>query len=114
MSVFIYLTSILLFLIGLYCIVVKENLLKIVIGIKVMGYGICLFFVMLGYKTGAQPPIISESAGVSSYVDPLVQALIPAVMVISLAAIGLMLATCIRLYEKYGTLNISKIKELKG
>jgi multicomponent Na+:H+ antiporter subunit C len=114
MSIFVYVSAILLFLIGLYCVTVKENLLKIVIGIKVMGYGVCLFFMMLSYKSNAAAPVIAEKARVVAYTDPLIQALVPAIMIISLAAIGLMLATCIRLYEKYGTFDISKIKELKG
>jgi len=114
MSSLIYGMSIVLFLTGLYCVVVKENLLKTVIGIKLMGYGVCLFFVMLGYKAGSRAPIITEKGSVATFSDPLIQALIPAIMVISLAAIGLMLATCIRLYEKYGTFDISKIKELRG
>ncbi|MEW6040176.1 MAG: NADH-quinone oxidoreductase subunit K [Elusimicrobiota bacterium] len=114
LSVFVYIAAILLFLIGLYCIMVKENLLKIIIGIKIMGYGICLFFVLLGYKSDASAPVITEGMKSNQFVDPLVQALIPAIMIIGLAAIGLMLATCIRLYEKYGTFDISKIKELKG
>ncbi|MEW6556762.1 MAG: sodium:proton antiporter [Elusimicrobiota bacterium] len=109
----IYLSSILLFLIGLYCIVSKENLLKVVIGIKIMGYGVCLFFILLGWETDAQAPIIVEGTQ-KIFVDPLPQALIPAIMIISLAATILMLATCVRLYEKYGTFDISKIKELKG
>ena len=113
MSIIIYLSSILLFLIGLYCVISKENLLKIVIGVKIIGYGICLFFVLLGWKKDASAPLIVEGTQ-RVFVDPLPQALIPAIMVISLAAVILMLATCIRLYEKYGTFDISKIKELKG
>ena len=114
MSIALYLSSIMLFLIGLYCVVVKQNMLKIVIGIKIMGYGVCLFFILLGFKTGSQAPIITANTQKVSYVDPLPQALVPAVMIISLAAIGLMVATCIRLYRKYGTFDISRIKELKG
>ncbi|MBI5573626.1 MAG: NADH-quinone oxidoreductase subunit K [Elusimicrobia bacterium] len=113
MSILIYLFSILLFLIGLYCIVSKENLLKIVIGIKIMGYGVSLFFILLGWRRDSSAPIIIKDMA-QNFVDPLPQALIPAIMVISLAATILMLATCVRLYEKYGTFDISKIKELKG
>jgi multisubunit Na+/H+ antiporter MnhC subunit len=85
-----------------------------------MGYGVCLFFVMLGYKAKAHAPVVILDAvkhapeKAVEYVDPLIQALIPAIMFINLAAIGLMLATCIRLYEKYWIFDISKIKDLKG
>lgn len=109
MSIIIYISSIVLFLIGLYCVVSKENLLKIVIGIKIMGYGVSLFFILLGWKANSHAPIIIEGK-TRVFSDPLPQALIPAIMVISVAAVILMLATCVRLYEKYGTFDISKIK----
>ncbi|HAM37997.1 MAG TPA: cation:proton antiporter [Elusimicrobia bacterium] len=112
MGTLIYISSFLLFLIGLYCVVVKDNLIKIIIGIKIMGYGVCLFYIMISYKSDAIAPIIIK--GVKNYTDPLPQALIPAIMAASFAAMILMLATSIRLFEKHKTLDMSKIKELKG
>jgi multisubunit Na+/H+ antiporter MnhC subunit len=113
-SILIYLSSALLFLIGLYGIICKEHMLKIIIGVKIMGYGICLFFIFLAFRHGGSPPIVPEGGEVRQYVDPLPQALIPAIMVIGLAATALMLATAVRLYEKYGTFDVSKIKRLRG
>lgn len=112
MSSFIYVSSIILFLIGLYCVVVKNNLLKIIIGIKIMGYGVCLFYIMISYKYDASVPIVMN--GARNYTDPLPQTLIPVIMAASLAAMIFMLATGIRLFEKHGTFDVSKIKELKG
>jgi multicomponent Na+:H+ antiporter subunit C len=114
-----------LFMIGLYCAVVKKNMVKIVIGIMVMEYAVNLFLIMLGYRTGGVAPIIdrtsldSETGQVaaqflSKAVDPLPQALVLTAIVISLGSLALMISICIRTYEKYGTFDITEIRRLKG
>lgn len=118
-----YALCFLLFMIGLYCAVVKKNMVKIVIGIMVMEYAVNLFLIMLGYRTGGEAPIIDhghlESAStfakfVSSSVDPLPQALVLTAIVISLGSLALMISICIRTYEKYGTFDITEIRRLRG
>ena len=47
-------------------------------------------------------------------VDPLPQALVLTAIVIGLATTALLVAIAMRIYEKYGTFDITKIKELKG
>ena len=119
----LYALCFLLFIIGLYCAVVKKNMVKIVIGIMVMEYAVNLFLIMLGYRTGGEAPIIDkghlESASglagfVSSSVDPLPQALVLTAIVISLGSLALMISICIRTYEKYGTFDITEIRRLRG
>jgi multicomponent Na+:H+ antiporter subunit C len=112
-------------MIGLYCAVVKKNMVKIVIGIMVMEYAVNLFLIMLGYRTDGQAPIvaredIADASGkltdvfVNSCVDPLPQALVLTAIVISLGSLALMISICIRTYEKYGTFDITQIRRLKG
>ena len=120
-----YALCFLLFMTGLYCAVVKKNMVKIVIGIMVMEYAVNLFLIMLGYRAGGVAPIVSRSdlasaAGkvnslfVSSSVDPLPQALVLTAIVISLGSLALMISICIRTYEKYGTFDITEIRRLRG
>jgi multicomponent Na+:H+ antiporter subunit C len=120
-----YALCFLLFMIGLYCAVVKKNMVKIVIGIMVMEYAVNLFLIMLGYRTGGEAPIIDKTnidpqtgqiiAGfVNNAVDPLPQALVLTAIVISLGSLALMISICIRTYEKYGTFDITEIRRLKG
>jgi multicomponent Na+:H+ antiporter subunit C len=47
-------------------------------------------------------------------VDPLPQALVLTAIVIGLATTALVVGIAIRIYEKYKTFDITKIKELKG
>ncbi len=121
----LYALCFLLFMIGLYCVLVKKNMVKIVIGIMVMEYAVNLFLIMLGFRTGGVAPIIEAdhlqegtsiitSAFLSKCVDPLPQALVLTAIVISLGSLALMISICIRTYEKYGTFDITEIRRLKG
>ncbi|MDD5064876.1 MAG: sodium:proton antiporter [Phycisphaerae bacterium] len=120
-----YALCFLLFMVGLYCTVVKKNIVKIVIGLAVMEYAVNLFLIMLGYRTGGTAPIIDKTylepvtgqitAGfINTSVDPLPQALVLTAIVIALGSLALMVSMCIRIYEKYGTLDITEIRRLKG
>ena len=44
----LYAMCFLFFMIGLYCVLVKKNMVKIVIGIMIMEYAVNLFLIMLG------------------------------------------------------------------
>jgi len=110
-------------MIGLYCAVVKKNMVKIVIGIVVMEYAVNLFLIMLGYRMGGVAPIVERGTVesqralenfISLAVDPLPQALVLTSIVISLGSLALMISICIRTYEKYGTFDITEIRRLKG
>jgi multicomponent Na+:H+ antiporter subunit C len=100
-------------------------MVKIVIGLAIMEYAVNLFLIMLGYRTGGEAPIVGkeELAGiggqvtdlfVNNCVDPLPQALVLTAIVIGLGSLAMMVAMCIRIYEKYGTLDITEIRRLKG
>ncbi len=121
----LYALCFLLFMIGLYCAVVKKNMVKIVLGIMIMEYAANLFLIMLGYVTGGVAPIISRSdynvatqrvadSFLRASVDPLPQALVLTSIVISLGSLALMISICIRTYAKYGTFDITEIRRLRG
>ncbi len=119
----LYALCFLLFMIGLYCAVVKKNMVKIVVGILIMEYAVNLFLVMLGYRQGGVAPIIDKSHlesqvamtdFVNNAVDPLPQALVLTAIVISLGSLALMISICIRTYEKYGTFDITERRRLRG
>jgi multicomponent Na+:H+ antiporter subunit C len=120
-----YALCFLLFVIGLYCAVIKKNMVKIVIGIMVMEYAVNLFLIMLGYRTGGTAPIIDKTylepgtgqivaSFINTSVDPLPQALVLTAIVISLGSLALMISICIRTYGKYGTFDITEIRRLRG
>ena len=121
----LYGLCLLLFAVGLYCVVVKKNLIKIVIGLAVMEYAVNLFLIMLGYRAGGTAPILGRgdieadtggiaAAFLSTSVDPLPQALVLTSIVISLGSLALLISICIRIYGRYGTFDIAEIRRLRG
>ncbi len=109
-----YLTSISLILIGMYAVLVKKNLVKMIIGLSLIDGGIHLLFIAIGYVNDATAPIFSkEGLSADKMVDPIPQALVLTSIVIGLAVTAVALAIIIRLYDHHKTLNVNKIRELK-
>jgi len=118
-----YFLAMMLLVIGLYAVIGKKNLVKIIMGVIVMEYAVNLFLVLVGYRHGGDAPIVTKELGknpealrafLANAVDPLPQALILTSIVIGLATLILMIAIAIRIYEKYGTFDVSKIRKLRG
>jgi multicomponent Na+:H+ antiporter subunit C len=110
----VYILCFILFLVGLYGVLTKRNLIKIVIGLSVMEFSIFLFLVMIGYIENAQAPILTAGMENPRFVDPLPQAMVLTAIVIGLATTAMLLAIAIRIFKKYGTFDITKINNLKG
>lgn len=75
----IYSLCLVLLLVGLYGVMSKKNIIKIIIALAIMGYAVNLFLVLLA---------------------PLPQALVLMSMVIGLGIVILMVSLSIRLYER--------------
>ncbi len=110
----IYFLCLVLFCVGLYCILRKRNIIKIIIGVIIAEYAVNLFFILVAYRMEGRSPIYSSDSRVFNMVDPLPQALVLTSIVIGLATTALLIALAMRIYEKYGTFDITKIRELRG
>ena len=110
----VYFLCFILFAVGLYGILRKRNLIKIIISIMIVEYAVNLFFILVGYRMYGRSPIFLQGQDVVNMVDPLPQALVLTTIVIGLAVIALTVAIAIRIYEKYGTFDITKIRKLHG
>ena len=100
--------SIILFLVGLYGIITNKNIIKIVMSLSIMGNGVVLFFISLGFVEDSVAPIIIP--GVDNIVDPLPQALMLTMIVINLCLTALALTIVTWLYHEFGTLDIGEMK----
>jgi multicomponent Na+:H+ antiporter subunit C len=109
-----YLLCLVLFSVGLYCLARKRNIIKIIIGIGIMEYAANLFFVLLGYRTEGRAPIYAHDQVIKNMVDPLPQAVVLTSIVLGLSVTLMLVAVAIRIYERYGTFDITKITKLKG
>lgn len=110
----VYLLCFILFLVGLFGVLTKRNVIKIVIGLSIMEFSLFLFFAIIGYIDAGIAPIIVRNIPNAKFVDPLPQAMVLTAIVIGLATNAMLLAIAIRLYKKYNTFDIRKINSLKG
>jgi multicomponent Na+:H+ antiporter subunit C len=103
-----------LILIGLFALVFKRNLIKMVIGITLIESGVNLFLITLGYREGSIAPIFTSKPETYEIMSlPVPQALTLTSIVIGVAVLALMLSFVVLIYRHYGTLDSSKIRRLK-
>lgn len=100
--------SIVLFLIGLYGLMAKRNLIKKIIGLFILEGGVILYFISVGYRSDASAPILEK--GIEKVVDPIPQALMLTAIVIGICVTALALSLAVKIYEKYKTLDIEELK----
>jgi multicomponent Na+:H+ antiporter subunit C len=101
---------IILFLLGVWGMVTKDNLIKKVIALNILNGSIVILFVYLGSRTGSTAPIMEEGMK-GMAVDPLPQALTLTAIVIGICLTALALSLVLRIYHQHGTLSTSRIEE---
>ena len=97
-----------LVIVGLYAVLFRRNLIKMVIGITLIESGVNLFLITLGYREGSIAPIYTSSPG-GIMAMPVPQALTLTSIVIGVAVLALMLSLIIHIYRHYGTLDAREI-----
>ncbi|MEF8873066.1 MAG: cation:proton antiporter subunit C [Candidatus Thermoplasmatota archaeon] len=107
-----YLAVVILFSIGLYVVLFKKNLIKIIMGIMIMQNGANLFLVSLAYRDGYYAPIFT-SAESADMVMPTPHALTLTSIVIGLATTALMLSFTIMIKRHYGSINTEDVRRCK-
>jgi len=114
----LYFLTLVLFVMGVYCLIAKKNIIKKIIGLTITDYAINLFIIIIGYRAKEIATIMFKDMTVQELaeygVDPLPQALVLTSIVIGLGVLSLMTAICLRLYEKYKTFDMGEINRLKG
>ena len=73
-----------------------------------------LFFILIGYVKEGRSPIYARDQAAANMVDPLPQVVVLTTIVLGLSVTLLLISIAIKLYEKYGTFDITKINRLKG
>jgi len=90
---------ILLFITGIYYLLVTRNLLRILIGMEILTKGVTLLLVAAGYLTGR-----------TNVIQPVIITMIVVEVVIIAVAAGVVIAA----YRKNGTIDIRELRNLKG
>ncbi len=120
---FIVISIIAIIGIAIYGIVAKPNLVKKIIALTILGDAANVLAILVGFrKPPAIPPIftygeptlreLSEFA--ERAVDPLPQALVLTAIVIAMAVNLLIIFIALQVYRLYGTLDMRKVRKLRG
>ena len=106
----LYAGALALISIGLYLVVVRDHVIRVLLGLTLLESGVNLVLVAAGFRADAAAPIISATvpAG-TSMVDPVPQALILTTIVIGVGILALALAISLQVYRQYGTLSIRRL-----
>jgi len=120
----VLLTGFMLIIIGIWAILSRKHLVRIVIGFSIIDTGINLVIVAIGYVKGKTAPIIDTAVSLASgskagleavnkVIDPVPSALVLTAIVIGLAVTALMLAYTIRMFKLKQSVNIDDFEEQK-
>ncbi|MBN2415325.1 NADH-quinone oxidoreductase subunit K [bacterium] len=110
-------TGIILILTGLWCMLTRKHIIRIIIGFSIIDTGIHIMIVSTGYIRNRTAPILDHAVGLQGaadkVVDPVPSALVLTAIVIGLAVTALMLSYAVKLYRRKRTLDINNYAELK-
>lgn len=121
-----YWSYVILLMVGLYAMIAKNNLVKKIVGMCIFQTAVILFYVSIGYKTGAGIPIVMHGDGhghgaaesaikAVDYINPLPHVLMLTAIVVGVATLGVALALAIKVYQEYGSLEEDEIhKQLRS
>lgn len=102
--------AMILFGIGFANLLFQRNLIKKIIGFNIMDTAIFLFLAEKGYITGRIAPIVVDGIqSVEKYINPVPGGLVLTGIVVSVSVSAVMLSLTMRLYKRYGTLDLDEI-----
>lgn len=110
-SHYVEVVAIILFGIGFCILLFHKNLIKKIIGLNIMDTGVYLFLASMGYIKGGLAPIYNgeEQIDASLYVNPIPAGLVLTGIVVSVSVTAISLSLCIKLYQKYHTLDLDEV-----
>ncbi len=111
-----YWVYIALMMIGLYGIIIKNNIMKKIIALSILQTAVILFFVSIGAKRDATIPIIDITTAsahteisATHFINPLPHVLMLTAIVVAVATLGVALSMIIKIYREYHTLEEDEI-----
>lgn len=107
-----YAVPVVLFLIGLYIIIAKNNLIKKLLGLNIIETAVFSFIIALGVVDGGSAPIMGQGAS-PPFASPLPQALILTGIVVAVSTTALALGLIIRIHRQHGTIEADELREME-
>lgn len=105
----IYFLCFILFSIGLYGVLVKRNIIKLIISTMILNYAVYILLVLMGFRQQGQVPVFAAGQEINFIVDPLPQSMVMVAMIVGLAVTALLAAVAMRLYQRFRTFDLKQI-----
>jgi multicomponent Na+:H+ antiporter subunit C len=117
-----YLAAAGMFCTGLYALLTRRNLIKMVMGLSLMEASTYLFMISLAYRAKSTAPLLLDpSLGASvksmshgNVADPVLQNFCLTAIIIGVAITAVFLSIVVRIAQHYRTLDADKVRELRG
>jgi multicomponent Na+:H+ antiporter subunit C len=103
-----YFFLVLLFSIGLYGMMMKQNLMKKIMGMSIVQATVILFWIVSAYKENAMVTVMDKRLGLENpdlYLNPLPHTLMLTAIVVAVVTLGVSFALIISIYRNYQTLD---------
>ncbi|MGI5240856.1 sodium:proton antiporter [Dactylosporangium sp. CA-139066] len=108
-----YLAAAALFGLGLYTVLTRRNIIKIVMGLSLMEASGYLLLLSMAYRAGSTAPVLINPPH-RRFADPMLQNICLTAIVIGVAITGVFLAVVVRLAQHHRTLDAGRIRDLRG
>jgi multicomponent Na+:H+ antiporter subunit C len=117
-----YLVAGALFCIGLYVLVTRRNLIKIVMGLSMMEASTYVLLLSMAYRNGSTAPVLlnppagstTKSLVHGNVADPVLQNICLTAIVIGVAVTAVLLTTVVRIAQHYRSLDADDVRALRG
>jgi len=93
-----------LLMVGFYAVIVRNNLIKKLLGLAIFQSAVFLMYITMDKVEGGTAPIIQEGVADQIYSNPLPQVLILTAIVVGVSTTALGLAIIVRIKEAYGSI----------
>jgi multicomponent Na+:H+ antiporter subunit C len=117
-----YLAGVALFCTGLYAVLTKRNLVKIIMGLSLMEASTYLLLLSFAYRAHSTAPVLlnppsgqtpAQLAG-GVVADPVLQNVCLTAIVIGVAVTGVSLAVTVRIAQHYRTVDSDRVRAMRG
>lgn len=119
-----YVAAALLFGTGLYCVLTRRNLIKIVMGLSLMEASTYLLLLSFAYRRSSTAPVLLNpptgvkdtdlALGRHPVADPMLQNICLTAIVIGVAVTAVFLTVVVRIAQHYRSLDSEHIREMRG
>jgi multicomponent Na+:H+ antiporter subunit C len=117
-----YVVAAAVFCLGVYTILTRRNLVKIVMGLSLMESSVYVLLISMAYRRGSTAPVLlrppagstERSLARGNVADPVLQNIALTAVVIGVAVTAVLLTTVVRVAQHYRSLDSDDVRGMRG